>query len=98
MIYSLHRSSCGDKLKHIEDIHKNYLSKICKDSTLEGLRYYGGPLEVKCSYQCSKSRLPYVSYGGKREMIISDVVICENCKKETNIRDELAKVRKLVFL
>ena len=67
MIYLLHRPSRGDKLKHIRDIHENYLSKICEDSNLERLMYYGGPLGVKCSH-CSNSQLPYVSYGGNRKM------------------------------
>ena len=89
----LHRSPYDDKLEHIKDIHKS-LSAICKDSNLEGLKYYGGPLEVKCR-KCSKPSqpsLPYVSYGyGQKE--ISDSVACKKCKTKTNIRDELAKVR-----
>ena len=41
-------------------IHRDYLQKICQESGLQGLRYYGGPLATCC---CSQPRiLEFVSY------------------------------------
>ena len=90
----LHRSSCEDKLEHIKDIHNN-LSSICMDSSLEGLKYYGGPFEVKCPVEnCSQCILPYVCYGREE---IKDVVTCIECKQTTDVRSKVKAYYALVI-
>ena len=48
-------------INHISFIHKELLSKICKESDFEGLAYYGGP-EVMCEKCDRKVILPCVEY------------------------------------
>lgn len=59
-LYSSHSEKSPSQ--YIIDIHTQYLKKICQDSNLQGLEYWGGPL-VKCVCECGdKEVLEFVKY------------------------------------
>ena len=76
------RTKDGDKpSQHIVNIHKNYLSRICRESEFQGLKYYGGPI-VKC--RCREDILKYVSFimnedGSSTIQELQTTIVCERC-------------------
>lgn len=71
-------------VQFINIIHEKYLYKICKESGLEGLAYYGAP-EVKC--KCGLE-LRCVEYDNGKEIIVTKEcgeVQCTICKKKYDV-------------
>lgn len=58
----LKKNSLIQPIEYIQYVHKEFLSKICKESGFEGLDYFGGP-EVKCDDCGELSVLRCVEYG-----------------------------------
>ena len=80
--------------QHIDNIHENYLSKICAESEFQGLKYHEGPI-AKCKCKSVKV-LDYISFDMKKEgQMTSDspiktkVVKCRECLKKQDVEQLL---------
>ena len=68
---------------YISLLHTEYLRKICdeKESSLQGLKYIGGPMCPECEW---REVIPYVSYPDEQETP-SDEAECEECGLTYNV-------------
>ena len=64
-------------------LHTEYLRKICdeKESSLQGLKYIGGPRCPECEW---REVIPYVSYPDEQQTP-SDEAECEECGHICNV-------------
>ena len=79
---------------YITKVHTEYLQKICQDSNLQGLEYYGGPL-VKCD--CGEEEIvEFVGYADGRTQKPRFELWCTSCPKKHDV-DELLKPQVLLY-
>ena len=69
-------------------MHEDYLSKICKESGLSGLDYFGGP-QVICRSCDWEEVVPCVVYKSEDVRQVEDLQTCAVCGEDLNIEQWL---------
>ena len=87
-VHRLRKNSPKKPYDYVRDMHKDYLFKICKESGLSGLDYFGGP-QVACTSCDWEEVVPCVVYKSGDVRQVEDLQACSACGDVLNIEEWL---------
>ena len=76
---------------YLYGMHEKFLSKICEDSGLGSLEYFGGP-EVTCPGCQKVAVIPCLTYKGGKVTKQENILYCHLCEEDLGIKEWLVSV------